>query len=523
MHTWSLGVEEQFYLLIPLLLLAIANFSARRRLVCLVVVMTGSLCLGVLWTGSHPGAAFYLLPTRAWELLLGGLVAVVGRRPLSVATAEALSVLGLAAIATSAILFNRATPYPGIAGVVPCLGAAAVIWSCAAQTTVSTRALRSRALVTTGLISYSLYLWHWPVLTLARYYLDRDLSRVETVVAVCGIFLLAYLTWRYIEKPFRSGLVLPSGRAWWWSAASGLAVVSALGSTVVLARGFPERLPPAARVYDGSADEVPPDTARCHHGPPKPITIEQLCTFGEASNTSPTVLIWGDSHANALVPELKLVTKIHGARLVQASYSGCPPILGVDVAHTPASHACREFNDTVLDAVTRLGIRKAILAGYWSVYLKPSGESRFSALFDVYSSQRGLAGPSSLQNEAVFEEGLLKTVNALEARGVEVWVFGQVPSYARFVPNSITRMVALGRDPSSVGMPLSEYRRSQAIVNKVFAALPATVSLIDPAKVLCKSGSCICAAGGMALYIDNNHLSTSGAMYLQDVFQLIVR
>ncbi len=521
LHTWSLGVEEQFYLLMPLFLLVLANASASLRVACVVVVMIGSLSLGILWTGSHSAAAFYLLPTRAWELLLGGVVAMVARKPLSIMAAEALSILGLAAIASSAILFSRATPYPGIAAVVPSAGAAAVILSCASQTTASATPLRSRALVATGLISYSLYLWHWPVLTFARYYLDRNLGRSESFVALSGIVLLAYVTWRYIEKPFRSASMLPSPRAWWWTVAAGLAGVLALGSAVVLAGGFPGRLPAAARIYVSAAGDTPPDTSRCHHGPSEVVTIEQLCTFGGTSSDSSAVLVWGDSHANALMPALKLLAEKHGARLVQASYSSCPPILGADVAHTPTSHACREFNDTVLDAVAKLGVGRAILVGYWSVYLEPSDESQFAASFDIYSSRKGLAGPSSSQNEAVFESGLLKTVHALESRGVRVWVVGQVPSYTRFVPNTVARMVTSGRDPSSAGMPLSAYRQSQKIANEVFAMLPPTVRIIDPAEALCRRGICIPAAGGRSFYIDNNHLSTHGAMSLRDVLEPI--
>lgn len=520
LHTWSLGVEEQFYLLAPLFLLLIAGFSRRSRLVWMCLLFGGSLFLCVLWTGNRPVGSFFLLPTRAWELLLGGLIAFRAPKPGgSALLLQAAAIAGLVTLVAAATLFGSLTQFPGVAALLPCAGSAAVIWACSYQGTLVGTILGTRMLVATGLISYSLYLWHWPAFTLARYLLDRDLQAGELLAVLTVVVGLSYLTWRCVEMPFRSGTALPSSRRWWVGAVTAVATVAAGALGIVLANGLPGRLPAAALAYQVTALDRPPDTARCHHGAPELVGIDGLCIFN--AKAPKKIAIWGDSHANALVPVLRELTELQEVGLVQASYSSCPPLIRVDVARMPTTHRCREFNEMVLAAVPRLGIEKVILAASWSVYFGVDSESRLSAALDIYSRDESLGDPDS-ERLRLFERSLQETVRRLEQAGVEAWIVRSVPLQPRFVANTLAKAVVRGRDPEKIGITLVTHRQDQKRIDEVFARLPASVKFIDPAVSLCVTGVCVVGAEGKSYYIDTNHLSVHGARLLAEVLQPVV-
>lgn len=208
LHTWSLGVEEQFYLAAPILLLAIQRFLGRRWR--LVVTLCFLVSFGLNLFGSYHGhldAAFYLPFTRAWEFLLGVLIALIPRPSLVRGLREAGTIAGLALILGPVMIYGPATLFPGMAALWPCLGAAIVIWFGApageAGAALVSRMLALPPIVWTGRLSYSLYLVHWPVLVLAPFILMRRLSFGETLAALALCFLLAWVLYRFVETPMR--------------------------------------------------------------------------------------------------------------------------------------------------------------------------------------------------------------------------------------------------------------------------------------------------------------------------------
>ena len=204
LHTWSLAVEEQFYLVYPILLLLLNRFSARVIAGVLILLALSSLGTCQWLMQSQPSAAFYLLPTRAWELMLGGIVGLAPMperlKPLH---AELLSWTGLVAIFLAAGCFDASMPFPGVAALVPCIGACLVIFSNSARSTVAGRILAAKPLAFVGLISYSLYLWHWPVLVFTRFGLGGVQTFPAMVMVLLVSFALAYVTWRFVERTFR--------------------------------------------------------------------------------------------------------------------------------------------------------------------------------------------------------------------------------------------------------------------------------------------------------------------------------
>ncbi len=206
LHTWSLAVEEQFYIVFPVLLAAIQRWGRGAFRSLLLLFFAISLAISVWSVTEKPVAGFYLAPSRAWELLLGALLAMgvppaIGNRLIR----EALGALGLLAIGWAVTTYSPATPFPGYHALAPCLGAGLLIYSGQGSPTYASRLLSLKPMVALGLISYSLYLWHWPVLVFARHWHGGVLSAGQTTDLVLISVGLAFASWKYIEQPFRSG------------------------------------------------------------------------------------------------------------------------------------------------------------------------------------------------------------------------------------------------------------------------------------------------------------------------------
>ena len=215
-HFWSLSAEEQFYLVWPVLILA----AWRRRAVALALVTLASFAYGVADTAAHPAAAYFVTPTRAWEFGAGGLLALAGTSRIA---RPAVCWAGLAAVAAAAAAFTAGTPFPGVAALVPVLGAVAVIWAAA-----PVRVLALRPVQGLGDVSYGVYLWHWPLLILAPYAVSGGVPRGLLVVLT---LLLAAATKRWVEDPVRRGRVLLSRPPRWTLAPALAATALVIGLT----------------------------------------------------------------------------------------------------------------------------------------------------------------------------------------------------------------------------------------------------------------------------------------------------
>jgi peptidoglycan/LPS O-acetylase OafA/YrhL len=514
LHMWSLGLEEQFYILFPLVLRALARTGRRTRLIAIGAGTMASFTLSIWLTGRHPGAAFYLPPSRAWEFLLGSLIIAVPQRDsLSPITREIAGGIGLAGILLASMGLSRTTPYPGVAALLPTAGTAAIIWANCSGATIVGQLLRSRAMVAIGLMSYSLYLWHWPAFTLARDYFARALSPVETIMVLGLVFALAYVSWRWLEQMFRvpSDAVTPT-RSMQSMVALGTFV--AAGTIVILAHnGFPRRLPPAALTFDGSGTVA--GDGGCHHGPPELVAEAQLCEISAPLAPRTKVMLWGDSHANSISNLMARLGSEQQIEVWQASYSSCPPVLGLSLANMGASHHCREFNDMTLNAIRRLGIERVLLVAFWSTYIPERRDSYLERLVDIYTTPDDLATGNESRDIQNFSVGIRRTIKALKDLGIEVWILRQIPAQKGFVPMMLARAAIRGKDISDVGISLSEHRRSQDRIDLIFSGLENSVTLVDPAVALCKAGWCSSSNYFESYYRDSNHLTQLGASLLR--------
>jgi peptidoglycan/LPS O-acetylase OafA/YrhL len=511
LHTWSLAVEEQFYIVWPVALWAMHRLRRHTMLAITLAALVVSFGLSVWHTPRSPDAGFFLPHTRFWELLLGAALAMrpidVNSRPLR----EAISALGLGLIAYAVFTFDGSTVFPGWAAAIPCLGAAMLIVGNARGDTAAAKMLSLKPAVFVGLISYSLYLWHWPLLSLGHYAALRPLHWYEAAALVALSFVLATLSWRYVEKPFRRGASadgawkrsLPAG-----AAAIGLAVL--IASPIYLSKGLPQRVSPevvqaekATRGREGAPrmcsalDPVP----ACHLGAPG----DQL-----------SVLLWGDSHAEAFAPAVDQAAVAAGLSGWRVNGPACPPLLGARRLDAEASSSCSQNNSDVVELVQgHPELRTVVLVARWALAAETTrfgdeeGEPAFLA--DDKDDTASVAN-----SRRVLAEGLERSVTAIrQARpGVRIILVGQVPEPGVGVAKCLARAIHLGR-PREPCQSVSEamVRERQAYADSVLRQVAARTGaeLFMLSDQMCADGRCATVRGDTILYRDDDHLTADGA------------
>ena len=522
LHTWSLAVEEQFYLFFPLLLMVIAHFLRKRFVPVLWPIAGLSLLLCIVCVRVIPQATFYLPPFRAWELLLGALLAVGGLAPPRDARVRAgVSVFGLILVLAATTLFSLDRPYPGELTLVPCLGAVAIIYA-----NSETRVLNNPVLRRIGLWSYSIYLYHWPLLVLAQYYALEPLSPVARGLLLMVTLLLAALSWRCVEQPFRGP------NAWLHRpAVFGLAAVT--GVALMLGAFALHRATDVRRYTPQQLASFPGDTAaqsRCRNTSPE-LSERPPCKLGEAA-APVRALLWGDSHALAFLPAVDAAYAEHHEAVMLAQRGGCPPLLGVRIRpFKPAqsnflhsllesgghgkSESCKRHTEAVLDWVIQHHVHSVILSAHWIAYTE-SGHQQW--LTDAESPDNA----SLSDNAAIVARGLERLLTVLEREHVQVFILDDAPQNRVYVPYALA--AARRRDlHEDFRITRAEYEAQQHSATEIFARLQKqhAFHILEPQNLLCADGKCAIAHNTESLYVDEEHLSALGAMVTEPAFEPI--
>ena len=516
LHTWSLAIEEQFYLVFPLASLLLARYWARGRTRVFLGLLVVSLAACVILTPRFPDAAFYMPLTRAWELLVGVMLScsrlpASRSRPLS----TALSAAGLAAIVAAAVLFTPATPFPGAAALLPTVGTALVIAVNRVDDPLAGRLLTLPPVVLTGRMSYSLYLWHWPVFVFFRQIAGREPRPLELVGLIVLVFSVSAASWRFVEEPARR---LRGGIAY-RTLLRGLVavaiVLTMVGAGGWASDGFAFLQRPAVNRYLAGVRDGNPARARCFSPGIELLERGYPCPLGPEGSVRPTFIVWGDSHANALMPVFGALADEARVGGIFTGASGCIPLL--DVRRIDRRDDCARLGDSVAALVGRRHIRDVILVAYWSVYTDGWEIAPPPPQPLIASATPG----DTSSPHTVFGRALAGTIDALRARGARVWIVEQVPTQPKEVPAWLATVAKHGGDPTVLGRTATEHRARQRFVARTFQGLAdgRTVRLVDPAEVLCASGRCLTSREGRSLYIDYRHLSTFGAMQLRDFFR----
>jgi len=332
LHTWSLAVEEQFYVFLPLFLVAIRRYSPRRKIWLVAGVASASFLVSSIGAFQNREAAFYLAHTRAWELLLGTLLAMDLFARISSLWRNVAALSGLALIFSAGYFFNAATPFPGLFALVPCLGAALIIAAGRSGPTLVGQCLSFSPLVFVGMISYSLYLWHWPMVVFqgASGMLVQGVSTKTAKVAILAAsFVIATLSWRFVEQPFRGRRLMISRVTIFRLAAASATVLLALGGSILFTDGLPSRFPAeAVEVASFLKTSNPVTEAQYRVGSCFLTSKDTYQQFDPSvclrrNPQKRNYLLIGDSHAAQLWYGLSSV--FSEANIMQATASGCKP------------------------------------------------------------------------------------------------------------------------------------------------------------------------------------------------------
>ncbi|RJG45061.1 acyltransferase [Mesorhizobium sp. DCY119] len=519
-HTWSLAVEEQFYIFFPLVLILLGRFARRYIAPILLTLLIASLAASVWAVHTNPVSAFYLTQFRIWELLLGSLLAfnvlpAVRSRPAR----EAVAALGILLIVYAVIAFDDSTPFPGLAALVPCIGAALVIHGHATNGPAG-RLLTARPMVFIGLISYSLYLWHWPAIVFTRYLVWPELSPVQGVLVVLGAIAAAILSWRFIERPFRNQSGFISRRPLFAGAIAAVVASVILGDIVVEKQGVPERLPEIAqRIYSAKYDVARFSGPGCspdrkgQEASAEDVRSGKLCNIGKTDSGEPKFLVWGDSHAEAMGPAIDAAASQAGVRGLTAPRPSCPPLFDVQLSDPLLFEKCREFNAAIRDMIAEQHIPLVFLVAYWPKYVHDAELPNQGIYFDPSVS------PSLEDHSAPIAAALDRTLAELTRQGTKVVLVMDVPEMGRNIPEALAKAAIKGGS-ADVAPPWSYVEKRQALARSTIEtyARKYDAMIVDPLPAFCSNGHCAAARDGVPLYRDADHLTATAARNLSYLY-----
>jgi peptidoglycan/LPS O-acetylase OafA/YrhL len=503
-HYWSLAVEEQFYLVYPLLFAPLViRGEPRRQIWVLIAAAAVAAAFGIRGELRHSVATFYLMPARALELILGALAAVSPVRWAfgRLATGITSSVC-LAAVIASFFIFDETISFPHPYVLIPCAATAVVLLIGSDRSAGASRLLAAQPLVFTGKISYSLYLWHAVVLAFARYYAIRSLSIGELAISWAGIYLLAMLSWRFVEKPIRYKDVLPHERTFVLTSIAGGITLALIGAFIWWSDGWPERFPRDLQALV-TPDTLPPLAERCMNLPLERIAAGNLCRVRPEHPGIKTAVLWGDSHALVLVPALEALAKSHDLQIQFAGRSSCRPVRSLveRSSRSVKELECSAFNEAMIAAIGRIRPTVTLITGFWAQELALAEEGPVSSSFKAES-------PGWNWDQ---------TLSPIRAAGSSVCVILDVPYLHYTVPYALAMARRRGIDTSFLYEQRTDVlaRYAQFETSARAQELTRAVEVVDPKDVLCSGARCELETNGRSLYRDSNHLSRAGAMQIK--------
>ena len=528
LHMWSLSVEEQFYFVWPLLLLlSIKCISPRYRksfFIFLLLILVG---VSEYAARSGQAAAYYLLQNRGSELLIGALLSmfVHDKKEMLFARESALALAGMLGALILVALFvwlDESAVFPGLNAALVSVATAALILNGELRKGLLYRLLSSRGLALIGRLSFSLYLWHWPVLALYRYYFN-GINAAGYATCAMLTFLLAYCSWQYFEKPLRylniqkkwvliGYLVLP------------IIVLVMIAKDIKRHKGYDERLPEQARhLYEMSItsyDDVTKSVSADSRYQPfnlQPIGDEHLLP------KKPGALLWGDSHAGHFRPFVEELGLKNGFYSLYGGAGGCPPFIGVDlIKYGRLEVECTDTNNKLFEVIKSSEAKVVFLAGRWAMYTETtrSEGEKGSRVFLGDSTDYS----ESLENSRrAFRQGMDTTIKELLANNKRPVLFEQVPSYSFLPSNCLVKKSTyswMSEDNCNVEQAEVAQRQlySNTVIKEMKAKYPQLI-IINVNRLICDGEQCLSEVDAVPLYRDNDHLNIEGSKKLFELYR----
>lgn len=512
LHTWSLGVEEQFYIILPFLLFLIHKYSKSHLKKIISTILITSLVFNLIHFIEDVDFTFYLLPARLWELLLGSTLALNMIPPTKKrAINEIESLLGISLICISLISFDQYSNFPGFLVLIPTIGTMLIIHSNLHNKTFMGKILSLSILRPIGLLSYSLYLWHWPVLVFYKEINGIKLEFYDKFYIIGISAILSFISWRFIEQPIRLKSILATRKKLFGSFFISTLALITFSIYVIQNKGLPDRFDENyIKVLNSSLDRNP-NSKKCFSQTKKQIALNislleknSFCLANNDfnKNNKKSFLVWGDSHAEASFTLFENLAIKEKAQFFFAGYTGCPPIMNLNLDYNSYVLDCRRFNDLVIKNIKRSGIQNVFLIARWQEYEKLS---------------KGLYKPF-----------LDKTIQILVELNIKVWIIKQAPEYKENIKKIILNNFRTSHRFTDAektlinqfGISRKEQELAQKDINIFFNRHLKNISFIDLNEFFCPKDQCFILKDGNLLYRDDNHISNRAAnMFSTDLLK----
>jgi peptidoglycan/LPS O-acetylase OafA/YrhL len=478
LHTWSLAVEEQYYLIFPLFLLVLHKLKIKMVVLLISILTLSSFALSEYSWRNEFEQSFYLAPVRAWELLLGSLTAY-GARWNSWKNNNWLACLGMCLIVISIYTFSETTPTPSFFTLVPIIGTILIIVFGDYNTWVG-KVLSIKPLQFIGLISYSAYLWHQPLFAFARLKVIGEPDKLFYLFwSVLSLFL-GYLSWRFVEKPFRNSSIISNTKVFILSF-FGIAFFTLVGLLGHFNDGYLERYSKDKQKLIISASNSPM-RAECHFPQNELALKNQFCSYH--SNT-PSYAVIGNSHATEIAFALAEKLKMRNDGVLQATISGCRHNFMIS---TELESICHLWHERVVDVIKSSAEIQTVVISYRN---------------DDYLGVEE------------YRQALIRLLNELLNAKKEIILVLQAPLAGDHINDYLRKEV---KEPSAdiVGLNVLDWLDLYSSVDELLGSLPPGIKVLDPKDILCDQLRCFVIKRNKALYFDDNHLSVEGARYIAD-------
>jgi len=514
LHTWSLAVEEQYYVLFPIFLILAWRFGKNRVFWMIVVIAAISLLLSEWGWRNKATANFYLAPTRSWELFAGSIAAFIVQKQ-GVQKNNLLATLGLAAIIFSILFYDKNIPFPSVYTLMPVLGVVLLVLF-AEKETIAAKLLGTKVFVGLGLISYSAYLWHQPLFAFARIRMETHPPlKWMLLLSVVSLFL-AFFSWKYVETPFRKKNIFQKRKLFLISI-FGILSLSIAGLLGHYTNGFPNRTPNIVMEIYSRSLVLNPNENNCHLGPgyneSDLIHPIKTCTEFMPSGT-PSLVMIGDSHLGATGYALQRQLIENSIESYSVSYTGCIPIRGLQILQQSSEHRCAEYNESMIEYAKKVSAETIVLVGRWDQYILGTAYDNGEGALENNGQDFGatdtlFTGSINLTSrEDRVRQQIVQQLNEL-SNDFKVYVVEPIPVPAWHVPNDFVSRSSF-----------SEYNRTYSLQNYnhrmedfrlIFDELNPSITVIQTSPTFCVSDRCIVQKDGELIYRDTNHLSMFGA------------
>ncbi|RVU83675.1 acyltransferase [Leucothrix sargassi] len=493
LHTWSLAVEEQYYIVFPIFILLTWRFGFKAVFGLVVLGFCLSLGLSEYGWRNHNTANFFLIPFRAWEILAGSICAFILFSRPQLRSNQALPLLGFAMIVSSIFIYDKHTPFPSVYTLLPVVGTCLIILFCSAQGLVG-RVLAFKPIVFIGLISYSAYLWHQPLLAFYRIRFGDDFSIALKCGFLLASFVIAYFSWRFIETPFRRKTQTSTRRSpsVLWSSAIAMTVSASIGVLLFANHGFPDRQSVNKQNMVTLEQQV-----RNNYGLSPNCQSFNLSDQCKTSN-EPEVLLWGDSFAMHLGGALVSANK--DIKLIQLTQNSCPPLLDFSVLRPNKKGAenCIAFNRDVMGFIERTpSIKKVVIS------------SQIAYLLDQKAI--GNNGQAVVANKDEISQKFLNTASKVSELGREILFVSPTPANGHDLGKCVFRKNMFGGNPEDCSFTRNEFSRDARQAFQVTENIRKHVNTLLLSELICDATNCATSYKGTPIYRDAGHLSYEGA------------